>query len=315
MTILSRGAILGIVLSGAFLSARACFAAPTNDREFLAEKQNIILLAGERARTSDSDYQKLLKAAENGLRNLRENYQLRRSTPPTSLDGDVQQLVSVTQRIRLQRSRGADVPPDPAARALIARVWDDYAVAVEGIFQDILTVRRTGGSESQIYWEATSRFARLRDETENRAVFNPPEGDDSAESVFLRDELRLMQALEFSDRRTKGKNLRVELVAPEHASGSLDIAPFYASQGVLPQRSPREVAVLTVPVGSRTVTRRRSGENMILRTVEGKGVVYIGSSEKVLNFGYVLIPADTPYYFENTSGVPLSLEYIALSPS
>jgi mannose-6-phosphate isomerase-like protein (cupin superfamily) len=46
----------------------------------------------------------------------------------------------------------------------------------------------------------------------------------------------------------------------------------------------------------------------------GRGMAYIGSSEKDITHGYFAVPPDTAYYIENTENRPLELDYVALRP-
>jgi hypothetical protein len=292
------------------------FAAPAaKDKIFLAEKREIILLASERARSVAFDYQKLLKMGEERIRGLHENYMVHGSTPPTRMDNDVQELRAAAQRVRLQGNRGVKTQSDPEVLDLIERHWSSYLIGFEGLLSELNSQRQAGVSESRLYWDLTARYARLRTESEMRLLGNAPQDILALEDAFRKDELALLKKLELTPRKTRGPGSCVVPPRNNPDSAPFDISPFYYSQGVLPQIRPRETGAFSVPEGCRTVTRRESGINLIVRVSEGKGIVYIGSSEKKLDYGYTMIPADAAYYFENISGQPLRLEYVAVPAS
>ncbi len=288
-------------------------AAPASqDKVFLAKKQEILLLAMERTRAAHHDYQRTLKTGENRIRDLHENYKLAGSTPPTALDGDVQELSMATQKVRLRRSRGRDVPPDPAAQRLIELYWEEYKREYEALAREVPLQREAGVSDGQLYWTVMKKFADLRARTQQKLVHNAPPGQFSLDEALLKNEWGLLKSLERLPVRTRGRVACV--VAPgEHAREvNVDIAPFYHSQGLLPTQSPQAVGAFTVPAGCRTVTQRESGRKVIFRVSRGKGVAYIGSADKEISYGYLLVPPDVPYYIENVTESPLDLEFVAL---
>src|SRR5262245_41052249 len=111
---------------GLFIPGEAAASPAERDKAFLAVKKEILVLALERTRTAHYDYQRTLVMGETRLKRLHENYQVAGSTPPTVLDRDLQELRTTSQRVRLQRSRGQQLPADPQAAELIEKYWEIY---------------------------------------------------------------------------------------------------------------------------------------------------------------------------------------------
>jgi hypothetical protein len=288
-------------------------AASANHEKFLAEKKEIFLLTVERVRTAHHDYQRAIKAAESRLRKLHEDYQVAKSTPPTKLDGDLQELQSAVHPVRFRRSRGRSVEPNPEATKLVEKYWSEYQEGFEKIRENIPVQRMLGKSDSQLYWNIMQRYDDLRARAGEKLIYNSPAGAPPLEEVLRKNEWTLLKEVENpAALRTKGSPTCV--VAPEQhpRNVNIDIAPFYHSQGMLPTVSPARAAAFEVPPGCRTVTLRDAKNKIIVRVSRGKGVAHIGSSQAELAYGYVLIPPDTAYSFENTTSAALELEYIAV---
>ncbi|HRY28891.1 MAG TPA: hypothetical protein P5079_02505 [Elusimicrobiota bacterium] len=299
----------------ALLAAAALLAADGKHQKFLSQKQEIFVLAGERVRSAHYDFQRTLKMGEDRLRELHENYKVSGSTPPTALDQDVMDLRTATQQVRLRRARGRVVPENPEAAGLVKRYWEEYKSGYEGLQKDILVHRRVGTPESQVYWDIVKRYDDLRSQTEKNLIYNTPPGRASLDEVVQKDRWQILKAVESPNVKTRNKVIGV--VAPEEhpRQVNVDVAPFYHSQGYLPTISPDRIGAYSIPKGHRSVTQREAGLKIILRVSKGKGVAYIGSSEKELNYGYLLIPPDTAYYIENVGDDNLDIEYIVLSSS
>jgi mannose-6-phosphate isomerase-like protein (cupin superfamily) len=293
-------------------AAAGLHAASPSSKAFLASQEEILILATERTRTAHVDYQRTLKTAEDRLRRLHEEFRVAGGTPPVDLDGDVQSLRVKTQKVRLHRTRGRPLAADPRAEELIFRYWSDYKQDFEKIERDIQVHRRIGSADSQAYWDIMKRFAELRERTQGALIHNAPPGQASLDEVLSRAEWRLLKAVENPSVKTRGRPSCVSAPEEHPRDVKVEAAPFYGSQGLLPTLSPQRVGAFRVMPGCRTVTKRESGLKMILRVSSGKGVAYMGGQEQELLYGYVAIPPDVPYYFENTSTDPLDLEYIAL---
>lgn len=305
-------ALLGTAATLLFLGG-AGWAAPEKDKSFLAEKAEIQRLVVAKVRAAHVDYQRAVKMGESRLRTLHENYKLAKSTPPTSLDGDIQELRNAVQPVRLRRSRGRAVPADPEAERLIETYTREYEEAYETLRQEVPVQRAAGKPDSQIYWDVLHRYDALRARAEEKLVFNAPPGRRSLDEVLQKDEWTLLKDVE-DPRSIKTRGAVSCVVAPEEHPRrvNVDIAPFYHSQGLLPAVSPARVGAFEVPVGCRTVTKRESGLKLIVRVSRGRGVAHVGSAENELVYGYLLIPPDAAYYFENTGREPLDLDYVAI---
>ncbi|MBI4396654.1 MAG: hypothetical protein HY548_06140 [Elusimicrobia bacterium] len=303
-----------------FLFFCASFCCPTRtpaapaskDKFFLAEKGEVLALVQERVRAAHHDYQRALKTGESRLRQLHDNYMVQGSTPPTVLDQDLQELRSSSQVVRLKRSRGQTLPQDPNAKRLIERYWETYALEYEKLLDNVSLHRRLETPESQVYWDIMKKYWRLRGDTEERLVFNTPASETSLDDVLSRNEWKLLKAVESRGKKTRGAGACVTVPEEHPRQVIVEPAPFYHSQGLLPTVSPARIGAFSVPPGCRTVTKYESGEKTIFRVSRGRGVAYIGTTEKDLHYGYLAVPSDTPFYFENTTQQPLELEYIVL---
>jgi mannose-6-phosphate isomerase-like protein (cupin superfamily) len=89
---------------------------------------------------------------------------------------------------------------------------------------------------------------------------------------------------------------------------------FYHEVDSLPEARPLTKGAWTVPVGARTVTERRAGVRLVVRPAAGQGLAYIGSETVDFQYGYLVIPAETAYYFENTGTTPLDIEFVGIKP-
>ncbi|HOW27201.1 MAG TPA: hypothetical protein PK876_01685 [Elusimicrobiota bacterium] len=302
---------------------------PPSSRQFKADVEAVSRLTCERVRAAHYDYQRVTKLGEERLRELHEQFKVAGGTPPTTLDGDVQSLRQRSQSVRMQRSRGRSVPADPEAEKLVFQSWERYRREFDGLLEDVLLRRRLGEPESRIYWDIMTRYESLKSATERQLLYNAmpplliqadetrsspgrPHEDWSVEAVLARDLWRLLKAIETPGKKTRGPVTQV--VAPGELSEAarFDVAPFYQSQGLLPTNSPHRVGGFIVPPGGRTVTVREKGLSLIYRVSKGRGLAYIGSEQQEMDYGYLLIPPDSPYYFENLTQDVLHLEYIAL---
>jgi hypothetical protein len=273
------------------------------------EREEIFLLALERVRAAPQDYQRAVKTAE--VR-LKDYYAGIKAGAPAA-ERDIQLLTGKAQKMRLLRGRGQNLPQDPAAQDLIARGWDAYRLEFDGIVEETKRRRDSGEPVSQVFWDATQKFASLKDRTAARLVWNAPDdGGKSLEKRLAGDEVALLKWLEPADVKTRGPGTCVVGPHDEPRAHSFDAGPFYHSQGLLPGQSPTAKGAFTVPAACRTVTQREFDEKLIFRVSQGRGLAYVGGSEAELKYGYILIPPDQPYYFENTGTEPLYLEFIGL---
>lgn len=300
-------------LLAAGLGAAAPAAAAGKEASFLEDRTGIIAVAVERVRRAPDDAGRALKAGENRLRRLHEDYKVAKSTPPTSLDKDVRELTAAATRVRLERSRGRMPPADPLAETLIQRHWDAYRARVQALFEDIQYKRGSGASESTVYWQAMKDHGALEAELLESLAYNPPPGEKGVQEAVDKDRWDLLKRLE-DPARVRGLSARV--VAPgEHAlSHAFDAGSFYRAAGVLPGTNPLDRGSFRVPAGHRTVTRRESGRRLILRASQGRGVIRIGAQERALDYDYAIVPPEAPYIIDNPGRAPLDVDFIALLP-
>lgn len=305
---------LSAFLTALILLASGAAAAPVDKKQsFLNEKQEIIVLSLERTRSAHFDYQRTLKMGEDRLRKQHEAFKVAGSTPPTALDADVQELRMETQKLRLRRARGRDVVGNPDVEKLIDRYWDDYLVGLEKLQNDVLVHKRVGTPEGQLYWDVMKRYAELRARTEEKLIYNTPPGQSSLDEILVKNEWKLLKNVERGGVKTRNP-VKCVVAPDEHPRQiNVDAAPFFHSQGMLPTASPLGTGAFFIPAGCRTVTKRESGVKLVLRVSKGKGVVYVGSSEKELSYGYFPIPPDSGYYIENVAAEPLDIEYVVLN--
>jgi len=281
---------------------------------FLSSKEEIHQLAVERIRSVASDYERVIVAAEGRLRSLHENYAVKGATPPTNLENDLGSLRGACQKMQRLVALGRAPDPDDDARERVARQWTLYREQIKALVRGVNDKKREGVVESQLYWETLRTFKDLCGQTETRLLFNTPPGERGLKEAFLRDEVVLLKACETTPKKTRGRDLSV--VAPqEHAgTGKPDVQVFYRSLDLVPSSPPLRSGSFSIPPGSRTVTLREDGARLVFRPKRGKGIAYTGQTEAALHYGYLAIPPDTAYYFENTGTEPLELEYVGLKP-
>jgi len=265
-------------------------------------RADILALAAARVRAAPGDYQIVLKTGEERLSALRAGV---KGAPP--METEMRALRGALQRAR---SRGGQAANADDTEALLARLWTDYENDYSALRGE-LEIRRDAVSPSQLYWLAVEKFSGLRDQTMSAVLLNPPPGRRSTEEVFLKDEKSLFLWLE-----PPGARSDCAVLPAEHTQAPpTDISPFFNSQGMLPTVTPQASGAFLVPAGCRTVTRRESNARRIYRVAQGKAKARVGAAEAVLDYGYLAVPPDQPYVFENLGPGPLHLEFIALPPS
>lgn len=298
-------------------------------KTFDSQKENIQRLAVERIRSAPMDYEKVMVAAEKRVRGLHAELNSGGKVDFSALEEDLRQLRGACQK--MQRNAAVRKVPaeDPAARALIEQIWARYQAEVKILREHVtentkLSKEKRSSTniegderppqESRVYWETTGAFKELRTRTTMDLLYNVPARERSLDEAFLRDESALLKACEVSPKKTRGTSVRV-VVPQEHGlKADPDVQTFYRSLDLVPDAQPIRSGGFVVPVGARTVTLRESKIKMVFRPRRGKGVAYLGQSESELQYGYVAVPPDTAYYFENTGSEPLELEYVGLKP-
>lgn len=298
-------------------------------KTFDSQKENIQRLAVERIRSAPMDYEKVMVAAEKRVRGLHAELNSGGKVDSSALEEDLRQLRGACQK--MQRNAAVRKVPaeDPAARALIEQIWARYQAEVKILREHVtentkLSKEKRSSTniegderppqESRVYWETTGAFKELRMRTTMDLLYNVPARERSLDEAFLRDESALLKACEVSPKKTRGTSVRV-VVPQEHGlKADPDVQTFYRSLDLVPDAQPIRSGGFVVPVGARTVTLRESKIKMVFRPRRGKGVAYLGQSESELQYGYVAVPPDTAYYFENTGSEPLELEYVGLKP-
>lgn len=298
-------------------------------KTFDSQKENIQRLAVERIRSAPMDYEKVMVAAEKRVRGLHAELNSGGKVDSSALEEDLRQLRGACQK--MQRNAAVRKVPaeDPAARALIEQIWARYQAEVKILREHVtentkLSKEKRSSTniegderplqESRVYWETTGAFKELRMRTTMELLYNVPARERSLDEAFLRDESALLKACEVSPKKTRGTSVRV-VVPQEHGlKADPDVQTFYRSLDLVPDAQPIRSGGFVVPVGARTVTLRESKIKMVFRPRRGKGVAYLGQSESELQYGYVAVPPDTAYYFENTGSEPLELEYVGLKP-
>lgn len=297
----------------AFCAAAALLGAAPAAAGFHGDKDDIVALVLERVRTAPDDAGRAVKAGEVALRRLHENFRLAKSTPPTSLDGDVRALTSAAQRIRLERSRGRTPPANPRVEGLIEQRWDDYRARVDLLMEDVRYKRGTGASESAVYWQALKDHRALEEALFESLAYNPPPGERTVEEAAARDRWTLMKQLEDPD-RVRGLSTCVSHPEQHGLVHAFDISPFYRAAGMLPGTNPLIKGAFRVPAGCRTVTRREGGMQLILRAAHGQGTVRIGGEERLLAYDYIIIPPEVAFIVQNPRQQPLDVEFIGIQP-
>ncbi len=281
-------------------------------KEFNDTRGEIRLLTANRIRAAPEDSRALV-TGENRLRALFEEFQVRGGTPPVNLSAEVSTLRAEGRRWFRLRSAGQIPAADPAAATLVARGWNFYEARRDDIFESAEKEHRAGKSESTVYWSALRAFEDLRAETESALVHNTPPGELSLAAALVLDRNKLLKMLEVGPKKTRG-SVRALVPAEHPPAVTMDASAFYHAVDLLPDAPPVSQGALTVPVGFRTVTERRAGARLVMRPTAGGGVAYVGSEEVNFQYGYLTIPPDTPYYFENTGKIPLEIEFVALKP-
>lgn len=281
-------------------------------KEFNEGREEIRLLTLERVRTVPEDSRAIV-TGESRLRELFEEYQVRGGTPPVRLSADTSALRGESQKLIRLRAAGRTPPADPAVAALVENRWNLYLAQLDALKETAAADQRAGKSESSVYWAALRAFDRLLEQTDKKLLHNTPPGERSLTDAFARDRTDLLMALESGPKKTRGP---VKVVAPEiHApSMTMDISAFYHAVDSLPEARPLTKGAWTVPVGARTVTERRAGVRLVVRPAAGQGLAYIGSETVDFQYGYLVIPAETAYYFENTGTTPLDIEFVGIKP-
>jgi hypothetical protein len=297
-----------------FLLAPAVAAAGRPDaKAFLQEKDEIRLLAAEELRDAVDYNPRTLFSAESRLRALHEEFQVAGGTPPTRLDGDLAELRGACQRAqRLAATKPP--PPNPAAQEIIARHWERYRADFDGLRTRLEQDKSAGRAESQIYWDGRRSFDALKESVSQRLLFNAPPKETSLAAAFFRDEETLLMACEIPPKKTRGKTVPVFLPRDHATATPIDVQAFYRSLDKVPEARALRVGAFTVPPGTRTVTLRDGTAQLVFRPVAGNGMAYLGQSEQEIHYGYLAIPPDTAYYFENIGTKPLEIEYVGIKP-
>jgi mannose-6-phosphate isomerase-like protein (cupin superfamily) len=338
---------------------------------FVSEKGNIQRLAVERIRSAPMDFEKVMVGAEKRLRGLHAELHSGGKVDSAALEEDLRQLRGACQKMQRNAAVRKTPPEDPAARALIEKIWARYQTEVKilrenvkekantqvphpplrGTFpqegkenkgfpsplgrgqgegpdqlpektklsQEKRSSRNIEGDErppqeSRVYWETTGAFKEVRMRTTMDLLYNVPARERSLDEAFLRDESALLKACEITPKKTRGVSVRV-VVPQEHSlKADPDVQTFYRSLDLVPDAQPIRSGGFLVPVGARTVTLRENKAKMVFRPRRGKGVAYLGQSETEIQYGYVAVPPDTAYYFENIGSEPLELEFVGLKP-
>lgn len=295
------------------LSAACLLGASPAAAGFASDKADIVALVLERVRVAPDDAGRALKAGEIRLRRLHDDFRLAKSTPPTSLDGDVRAMTSAAHKIRLERSRGRTPAADPRAGELVERGWEDYRLKVQALLEDVRYKRESGASESAVYWQALKDHRALEENLFESLAYNAPPGERTVEEAAGRDRWTLMKQLE-DPARVRGLPGCVA-VPEEHAlTHAFDVGAFYRAAGALPGSAPLRKGAYRVPAGCRTVTHREAGVKTILRAAKGRGSVRIGTEDKALAYDYVMVPPEAPYIVINSQREPLDVEYVGILP-
>jgi hypothetical protein len=295
------------------LAAAGSLSAAPRREDFQAELADIRLLAVERARRVPSDAQRVLKTAEGRFREARERYKVAGGTPPATLDGDIRSLSEGLTRIRLARSRGQAVPPDPAAAPRIETLWVLHQQAFDDFVEDARAKREGGAAEGPLYWETVRLHEDFSSRAERELLHNSPEDGPPLDRLFSRERARLLRAIEPPE-RVRGRPACV--TSPEERSrpGPHDPGPFYRALGMIPQHSPAGTGAFQIPAGCRTPWMRVANLRRVFRAVVGRGSVTVGSQDQPLSYSYVTVPPDAPFLVQNDGSDPLEVEYMDLLP-
>ena len=306
---------------------------------FVSEKEDVRRLAVERIRSAPMDYEKVMVAAEKRVRVLHEEFSSGGEVNSPALEEDLRRLRGACQKMQRTATLGKAPAEDPEARALVEKKWGRYQAETRLLRDQVLEktapsrdvkggerpgfetpkAEGPGGegpppSESRVYWETTGAFKELRERTILDLLYNTPPGERGLNEALLRDEVSLLKACEITPKKTRGVSVRV-VVPQEHSlKADPDVQTFYRSLDLVPDAQPIRSGGFVVPVGARTVTLRENKAKMVFRPRRGKGVAYLGQSETEIQYGYVAVPPDTAYYFENIGSEPLELEFVGLKP-
>jgi mannose-6-phosphate isomerase-like protein (cupin superfamily) len=271
-------------------------------------REDIFLLTLEHIRTAPQDYQRTVKAAETRLK----SHHADAKTPAATVEKDLQSLNAQAQKMRLMRSRGQFVPQSADAAALVQKLWSLYQLDFDAIVAEVERRKAAQEQESQIYWNVTQAFYALKEKTAAGLLWNAPDRQKSLDKLLAEDEVALLKMLEPAEIKTRGRPDCVVGMHDEPRAHNFDTGPFYRSLGALPGQSPTAKGAFAVPPGCRTVMQREPGNKLIFRVSQGRGAAFVGDSETDLQYGYLQVPPDTRYYFENTEREPLYLEFIGL---
>jgi mannose-6-phosphate isomerase-like protein (cupin superfamily) len=296
---------------------------------FVSEKEDVRRLAVERIRSAPMDYEKVMVAAEKRVRILHEEFGSGGEVNSSALEEDLRLLRGACQKMQRTATVGKAPVEDPEARTLVEKKWVRYQAEIR-LLRDQVSEKTSpsrevkggegpGGegpppSESRVYWETIGAFVELRERTILDLLYNTPPGERGLNEALLRDEMALLKACEITPKKTRGASVRV-VVPQEHGlKADPDVQTFYRSLDLVPDAQPIRSGGFFVPVGARTVTLRENKAKMVFRPRRGKGVAYLGQSETEIQYGYVAVPPDTAYYFENIGSEPLELEFVGLKP-
>ena len=287
--------------------------APPDKAGFLREKGDILAVTVERVRQVPDDAGRAVKAGENNLRALHENYRLARSTPPTTMDGDVRDLTAAANAMRLARSRGRTPSSDERAQEAIERRWETYRSRVDSLLDDIRYKRDAGQSEGTVYWQAIKDQEDLASGLAQGLAYNAPPGQRTVEEAVAVDRRELLKRLE-DPARVRGRLACIKSPDETALPPAFDAGPFYRATALLPGTNPLRQESFELPPGCRTVTLREPGVRLILRATRGHGRVLVGTEEHPLAYEYLIVPPEVPYLIENTGTDSLRVDLIALAP-
>lgn len=294
------------------LAAPAFGAGRMSLKEMNDGREEIRLLTLERIRAVPEDSRAIV-TGESRLRELFEEYQVQGGTPPVRLSADTSYLRGESQKLIRLRSAGRTPPADPGVAAHIEKRWNLYLAQRDALKDAAAADQQAGKSESTVYWATLRAFDRLLENTDKKLLHNTPPGERSLTDAFARDRAAILMSLESGPKKTR---VPVKVVVPEiHApSMTMDVSAFYHAVDSLPEARPLTKGAWTIPVRARTVTERRAGVRLVVRPAAGQGLAYIGSETVDFQYGYLVIPAETAYYFENTGTIPLDIEFVGIKP-
>lgn len=281
-------------------------------KDFNDRREEIRLLALERVRSAPEDARALV-TGETRLKSLYEEYQVGGGTPPAKLAADLSALRGEGQKLIRLRAAGRAPAADPAAARVLQRRWDLHLAERDALRDAVRADQRADKSESAVYWSALRAFDRLAERAERELLHNTPPDERSLAEALRRERSELLLALEATPRKTRGP---VKVVVPEtHAPAiTMDPSAFFRFVDQLPDTRPLSKGAWTIPPGARSVTERWAGVRLVARAAGGQGVAYVGAQEVEFQYGYLAVPAETAFYFENTGGIPLVIEFVGIKP-